>query len=685
MAKRNFEIKNNFSLLLLRLSLIYVAMGLCRLFFYLYNADILAPVTLSALPSIIKGSFIFDTASIFYTNILFIFLSLIPFYFRERDWWQKMLGILFTVTNSVAIFINFSDSFYFPFKLSRIAGDDFRYFAEDNLVSLFFSFMGQYWWGAIILVIFIFLLYNIGFNLFRLKKNVRFKLHKPFFYTLQTIMLAASVLFAIVGIRGFSISSATFPITMSDATSYVEPKYASLILSNPFCLIRTFNHSLVSPKLTTENIDEEVYSPVHSGESVKSGESGESTQSGESGKSGESTQYNNQNINAENNQANLQYSIKGMNIMLIVLESFGSAHIKSLSDNFSENETSYTPFLDSLFQKGLLMTSAYQSGGRSIDAMPAMWASIPSYKQNFLSLPQSQATYEALPSVLKNLGYSTSFMHGATKSSMSFQSFGEMVGIDNFTSLEDYEKANSNSSDDFDGKWGIFDHKFLPFTLDRVDELKKPFFNTIFTLSSHNPYVLPKGYENRYPKGKMEIHETIAYSDDALRDFFNRAKTKSWYDNTLFIITADHGSGADNSKWKGTPYNYRVPLFFYTPSGKFPAVKMDRVVSHVDIMPTILSLLDYKDDFFSYGTSFFDKSKKEPFVVNNFMGTYNVITKDILYQFNETDLVGVYDYIGDYKLEHNLIDSHTSSEIDYYKAYIQNYYTRVKNRRYTSE
>ena len=647
MIRRNLIINNNFLLLLLRLLLLYVIMGLCRLLFYAYNADIIAPITFSALPSIIKGSFIFDTASIFYTNILFIFLSLIPFYFREKDWYQTFLGIIFTLTNSVAILINISDVFYFPYKLSRIAGDDLRYFSEDNLGSLFLSFMGQYWWGFIILIISVFLLYNIGFTFLRLRKGVRFIISKPFFYIFQTIVLVGSLFFAIVGIRGFSMSSATFPITMSDATVYVEPKYASLILSNPFCLIRTFDHSLVSPKLTTKNINEELYSPVKIA------------------------------------QDSSEYNIEGMNIMVFVLESFGSAHIKSLSDGFAADDPTYTPFLDSLFQHGILMTSAYQSGGRSIDAMPAIWASIPSYKQNFLSLPQSSATYKALPHILKDMGYSTSFMHGATKSSMSFQAFGQMAGINNFTSREDYETAEG--TDDFDGKWGIFDHKFLPFTLKRIDELKPPFFNTTFTLSSHNPYVLPKGYEDKYPEGKMAIDRTISYTDGALRSFFNEAKTKSWYNNTIFIITADHGSGADNAKWKGTPYNYRVPIFLYSPSGKFPNQKIDKVVAHVDIMPTILSMLGYKDKFFSYGTDFFEVSEREPFVVNSFMGTYNVVTKDILYQFNEKDLVGVYNYINDYELKNNIIDSHTSSEIDYYKAYIQNYYTRIKDRRYLAE
>ncbi len=638
---KNMKIGGHFRLMLLRITLLYLLMAMSRLFFYIYNIDVIDSLTLSSLPSIIKASFIFDTASIFYVNILFILLSLIPFNFREKGWWQAILGVIFTLTNSAALFVSISDIFYFRYKLSRIAGDDLRYFSEDNFWSLFWSSIGQYWFGILFFVLLVVVLYYVGFVLLKLKIKRHFISNKPVRYAFQTIILVFSMLFAIVGIRGFSISAATFPITMSDATSYVEPKYASLVLSNPFCLIRTFNHSLVSPQLSK---DTDLYQPVQSVDSC-------------------------------------QYNIENMNIVLVVLESFGSAHIKSLSDSFKADDITYTPFLDSLFQHGLLMTSAYQSGGRSIDAMPAMWASIPSYKQNFLSLPQSAAEYKALPDILSDMGYTTSFMHGATESSMSFKSFGQMAGINNFTALEDYESEVGR--DDFDGKWGVFDHKFLPFALSKIDELKSPFFNTIFTLSSHHPYTIPKGYEDKYPTGKIDIHKTIAYSDDALRAFFNGAKSKPWYNNTLFIVTADHGSGADNAKWLKPPYNYRVPIFMYTPSGIIPAQKIDKVVSHIDLMPTLLSMMNYKDKFFGYGTNYFEVSEKEPFVVNSFMGTYNVVTKDILYQFNDKDLVGVYDYINDYLLKNNLVSSHKSSDIEFYKAYIQSYYTMVGKRKYT--
>mgnify|MGYP005797128199 CR=1 FL=1 len=129
---------------------------------------------------------------------------------------------------------------------------------------------------------------------------------------------------------------------------------------------------------------------------------------------------------------------------MCISDRFGSAHIKSLADQFVPDAVSFTPFLDSLFNHGLLFTNAYQSGGRSIDAMPAMWGSIPSFKKNFLSMPQSVGTYHALPACLKELGYTTAFLHGSARTSMRFVAFGEMAGIEKFYSSEDYEERSGN-------------------------------------------------------------------------------------------------------------------------------------------------------------------------------------------------------------------------------------------------
>ncbi len=641
-TKNYLGIYNSYILMCIRLFMLYVLMGLCRLIFYVCNHSIIGSVTLADLPAILKASYIFESASIFYVNLLFIALTLIPFYFREHKRWQQMLSWLFFTTNAMALAVNIADIYYFPFKLSRIAGDDIRYLFEDNITQLMHAFFIDYWIGFALYGLLVYVLYQVSFVRFRFEKGVRI-LRKPGFYTSQSLLLALNIGFCIFAIRGFDLSAASFPITMSDVTRYVKPQHSSLALSNPFCLIRTAGKRIDAPKLTdkTSSLDYQ------------------------------NTQY-------VSTDPTLQ--MEQPNIVILTLESFGSAHIKSLSDDIDWQGDSYTPFLDSLFNEGLLFTNAFQSTRRSIDAMPAIWASIPSYKQNFLAYPHAISTYRALPSILNDRGYHTQFLHGAVSNSMSFKAFGKMAGINDFVFQENYEAEVGKN--DFDGKWGIWDSYFFPYIAQKLSRNKEPFFSTVFSLSSHHPYKLPEAVAHNYAQGKHPIHRTIRYTDDVLRQFFATVKHESWYANTLFVITADHTSGAQTDKWLGAPYNSQIPIFFFTPNGALPAQKENRVAAHVDIMPTILGIIGNEEPYFCYGRNLLSEEKQDDFIVTYNSGTYNVVTDKWMIQLDDMQVQGVYDYRNDPLRKQNqphVADS-LQAEIAHYKKYIQNYYTNLTNR-----
>lgn len=638
---------NNFIVLLLRIVLLYLMYSVCRLFFYLYNTDIIGALNWSDFGSVWWGSFVFDSASIFYTNILFIVLSLLPFYFREKRGYRISLMWLFLITNAVALFINIADIFYYPYKLARIASDDLHYFAEDTATSLFFSFMAEYWQGTLLLVGILLTLYIVGFVVIRPRIGVRFILFKPLFYFVNLFLLAGSVGFAIFAIRGYTAGKDSFPVNVSDAAMYVRPNLSSLILSNPFSFIRTYGNDFRPVEYMPSMDVKALFSPIH--------------------------------MPVDSAAIHLEDKT---NIILIVLESFGSAHIKSLNSTFDSGRKSYTPFLDSLFAEGMLFTNAYQNGIRSIDAMPAIWGSIPSYDQNFMSLPQSQAKYEAMPYALSQMGYKSYFFHGAARSSMSFVAFGQMAGVNKFVSREDYTAKHGNV--DFDGKWGIWDHKFLPFVSSELRDIPQPFFATIFTLSSHEPFKLPKGFEGRYPEGTMDIHRMISYTDEALSQFFNDAKKQGWYDNTLFIITADHASGADNTKYHSAPYNHSIPIFFFAPGSSALKGRNDKIVSHIDIAPTLLAMLGYSKPYFAFGSDIFN-STEPPFSVNYYNNTFGVVTDSLFYQLSADDLLGVYNYKTDYEQKNNLLHSGKEYNTKRFKASIQSYYERVGARSFTTD
>lgn len=136
-----------FALFLTRMALLFLVFGICRFFFAIHNWDIVGPVAGGDVWSVLKGSFVFDSASIFYINIPFIFFSLVPFRFRERQGYQKFLLWVFVICNGLGIMVDIADIFYFPFKLSRIASDDLHFLTEGNFGALTASFLGDFWPG----------------------------------------------------------------------------------------------------------------------------------------------------------------------------------------------------------------------------------------------------------------------------------------------------------------------------------------------------------------------------------------------------------------------------------------------------------------------------------------------------------------------------------------------------------
>jgi phosphoglycerol transferase MdoB-like AlkP superfamily enzyme len=171
---------------------------------------------------------------------------------------------------------------------------------------------------------------------------------------------------------------------------------------------------------------------------------------------------------------------------------------------------------------------------------------------------------------------------------MGFESYTLSNGFDRYFSREDYP-----SEKDFDGTWGIFDGPFMEYSIDQIDLIKKPFLVGIFTLSSHQPYSIPLTYKGKFPKGSLEIHESIGYTDFALKSFFEKARTREWFKDTIFIITADHTSKLESKKFNNMIGRYRVPLIVYP---MLQGANESKISQHSDIPKTILHLLGINND-----------------------------------------------------------------------------------------
>lgn len=295
------------------------------------------------------------------------------------------------------------------------------------------------------------------------------------------------------------------------------------------------------------------------------------------------------------------FSIKAnkKNIVLIIVESLGRDYTGFL------NNKKYTPFLDTFSKNCLNFRFCYANGTRSIEMVPSIFCGMPSMIESHY-MNGSYATNKIFNafSCFSKQGYQTAFFHGANNGTMSFQSFLNQTGPSLYFGLNEYPKAEYRR--DYDGSWGIFDEPYLKYFLRCCDTMKKPFFNAIFTLSSHDPYHVPPQYKSKCPDGTLPIHRSIRYTDLALKSFFAEARKYNWFNETIFVITGDHTSYGEDDYFYSSSGHFEIPLLFYGKNIE-PGIS-DKTVSQCDIVPTLMTMTGIQQPFFSFGKNAFDSS-----------------------------------------------------------------------------
>ena len=356
------------------------------------------------------------------------------------------------------------------------------------------------------------------------------------------------------------------------------------------------------------------------------------------------------------------------------MESFAKEYNGSFNkDTNIPNYKGYTPFVDSLAQHSLIYTNAYANGYKSIHGVSSVLAGIPSFKDAFTSSPYSKQKIESLVSVLKSEGYTTSFFHGAPNGSMGFLGFGNILGIEQY-----FGKTEYNNDDDFDGVWGIWDEPFFQFFKTSLGKKKQPFMATLFSVSSHDPYKVPEKYQGKFPKGDINIHECIGYTDFALKQFFNQAKKETWFKNTIFVLVADHCNTIFYKEYTKEMNRNTVPILIYKPNSKYVG-ENKQLAQQIDIYPTLLDMMGYQKPFRSWGRSLVGDTKIPPFSIKYSQNVYQFMSGKYVCCFDGKKTVGFYDK-SDKALERNLIANRTL-EMDTLemrcKAFVQDYMERI--------
>ena len=293
-----------------------------------------------------------------------------------------------------------------------------------------------------------------------------------------------------------------------------------------------------------------------------------------------------------------------MNVVLLLLESFASEY----TGVENGGPGGFTPFFDSLavVPQARLLRDNYANGRRSIEALPAVLAGLPSLMDEpFITSSFQTAELHGLGEILGRQGYHTALYHAGANGTMGFDMFSGIAGMQHYYGMNEY--PGGVGSPDYDGHWGIFDEPYLQYFNRQLTATKAPFLAALFTLSAHDPFTLPKQYQGRFPAGTQPIHPTIAYSDLALRRFFAAARQQPWYANTLFILTADHTSQTDQPTYQNLLGNHKTPLLLFAPGHALPAVIPQRITEQADVPATVLDVLGLpQKQLLPFGSSVFD-------------------------------------------------------------------------------
>ena len=628
------------------LLLAFLCYTICRVEFLLENWSIFqGSTTWASFVENCRGGLLFDASAIFYTNSLWLVLMLLPLRWLQKPSAQAVLKCLFVVVNAFCVVINLMDSVYFPFTQQRTTAFVFDEFQnEGNLLTIFGVEVVRHWYLVLLAAVLIYALFK-GYR----KSEGATSQKATAFYLTQTFSLLLFVPIAVCGMRGASLFNSTRPIAISNAHQFAAtPLQSGLVLNTPFAILRTLNEKpmQVPTFFETQAELDSIYTPVHVPDSNR--------------------------------------IERRKNVVILIVESFAQEFVGALNHHL-DNGTyrGYTPFADSLLAKSLTWQETISNSGFSIDAMPAVLASIPRMDKPFVLTPFSLNTLNSIASELGRWGYSSAFFHGAPNGSMGFQAFARSIGFENYYGMTEYcQDKRFGGNDDFDGTWAIWDEPFLQYYCTKMSEMHEPFVTTVFTASSHHPFHLPEAYRDTFPEeGKFPLHKCIRYTDHSLRRFFESASRQPWFKNTIFVLTADHASSRiTHDEYMTEVGLFRIPILFYDPSGEMPRGTRPGIAQQIDIMPTLLGYLGYDRPYIAFGIDLLRTPSEQTWAFNwDHVPQY--LQGDYVLHFDGEHAKAFYDYRHDRLMKQNLHGKCDEEPImeRRIKALVQSFMQRMKN------
>ncbi len=622
----------------IRLGVMLILLAISRWLLFIFNTGNFPDLSIGEQFRLFFIGMRFDVWTLIIANLPFLVFYGIPFEFKYNKVYCKIIDTLFVITNTLSITLNLIDVIYYRYIDKRMTSELFGFIqhTDDNQGGLVKQFIVDFWF--MIVVFFVFL-----FAIIILTRKTRVKppviIHRKYWYVTRSLAFLALVALSIIGLRGGLQNK---PISIITAANYTKTQNIPLVLNTPFTIGRGNSGNVLKPLHFYDDEElEHLYSPIRKDLTIN---------------------------------RFIDKNIPDYNIFIIILESHGQEMVKFYNQNRDE---SLTPFLDSLLTNSLSF-NGMANGRQSIEAVTSILSGLPSLmSKDYVESRYAMNRLDGIGSILKKHGYSTAFFHGGNNGTMNFDASALSAGFDSYYGRNEY-----GNDDDYDGTWGISDMPFLQFTAQKVNGMKKPFAASVFTLSSHHPFKLPKGYELPEGNYQTDFEKTMRYTDDAMRHFFETISDYSWFDSTIFVIVGDHVNPEHRFDNYLNGYGqYQIVTAFYAPNVIKP-LKTNIMAQQTDIGISLLAALGYNDTIFTFGRNVFD-SLQEPCFASYLNNIYQYSDGKYMLQSDGQNITAVFDIEEDPCLTKNLYhegNNETWDELNNkFRMRLQQYNNRMIN------
>ncbi|MBK9046336.1 MAG: sulfatase-like hydrolase/transferase [Bacteroidetes bacterium] len=280
------------------------------------------------------------------------------------------------------------------------------------------------------------------------------------------------------------------------------------------------------------------------------------------------------------------------NVVLILLESWTADIIEPLG-----GIAGVTPNFSKLCKEGMLFSAIYSSGFRTDQALVSALSGYPSQPNNsIIRFPSKASQLPSIANVFNENGYQTSFYYGGELGFANMYNYLSVTGFETITGKEAFEDDVMNS------KWGAHDEAVLDRQLSDLKKAQQPFFSTLLTLSTHEPFEVPVNTPFNDPSEPELFKKSAWYTDYCLGKYFEQAKNESWFTNTIFVLVADHGHRLPLNRSFDDPFIRRIPMLIIgNPLRKeLKGTQINVIGNQNDLPATLLSALNYNHNEFPW-------------------------------------------------------------------------------------